>query len=279
MNPPVIILGAGRSGTKILRDTLTSSPAAVTWNCDELPFLWRTGNRSMPHDEFTVAHARPNVVRSIRRAFERLDRSGRVVIEKTCANSLRPDFVRAVMPEARFIVLLRDGRDVVASAMKRWTGSTTLRYRLKKLRYSPPRDLPYYALRQVRWMFRQWDDPVKASWGPRFAGIDDYHQTHSLTQVCAQQWRRCVEQSLDFASRHPDDTAIVRYEELVRDPRPSLERITDELEVPELNVDDVDTSAIEPHRVDAWRNELDEATVREVETVADEVLHRLGYVS
>ena len=35
----VIIIGAPRSGTNILRDTLTSLSNVGTWGCDEIPYL------------------------------------------------------------------------------------------------------------------------------------------------------------------------------------------------------------------------------------------------
>ena len=41
---PLIIIGAGRSGTNILRDSLCKVDGVVTWNCDEINPLWRHGN-------------------------------------------------------------------------------------------------------------------------------------------------------------------------------------------------------------------------------------------
>ena len=38
------------------------------------------------------------------------------MVEKTCANTLRLPFVDKVLPEARYLHIVRDGVDVVASA-------------------------------------------------------------------------------------------------------------------------------------------------------------------
>src|SRR5262245_2527282 len=102
---PVIIIGAGRSGTNMVRDLLTALPSCATWPCDEINYIWRYGNATFPTDELTAEHARPEVVRYIRRQFGHLARttSAKWIVEKTCANSLRVDFVRAVVPEAKFI--------------------------------------------------------------------------------------------------------------------------------------------------------------------------------
>ncbi|HUT60609.1 MAG TPA: sulfotransferase, partial [Phycisphaerae bacterium] len=120
---PIIIIGAGRSGTNMLRDMLTAFPGVGTWPCDEINYIWRHGNARYATDEFPPELARPRVRAYIRRAFDRLAarRGLSHVVEKTCANSLRVQFVRAVVPEARFIHIVRDGRDVAVSAVQRWT--------------------------------------------------------------------------------------------------------------------------------------------------------------
>jgi hypothetical protein len=40
-----------------------------------------------------------------------------MVVEKSPRNALRIPFLRAVFPEARFVVIVRDGRDVACSLM------------------------------------------------------------------------------------------------------------------------------------------------------------------
>ena len=37
---PIIIIGAPRSGTNILRNTLTTFFEIGTWDCDEIPYIW-----------------------------------------------------------------------------------------------------------------------------------------------------------------------------------------------------------------------------------------------
>ena len=53
----VIIIGAPRSGTNILRDVLTSFDGICTWPCDEINYIWRHGNAKYPSDELLAANA------------------------------------------------------------------------------------------------------------------------------------------------------------------------------------------------------------------------------
>ena len=68
----VIIIGAGRSGTNILRDTLTQLPGFGTWHCDEINYIWRYGNKDYKTDEFMPAMAKPKVKQYIRGQFNKL---------------------------------------------------------------------------------------------------------------------------------------------------------------------------------------------------------------
>ena len=55
----------------------------------------------------------------IRKRFDSLANRQKLdfVVEKTCANSLRVDFIEQVVPEAQFLFIYRNGLDVVASAL------------------------------------------------------------------------------------------------------------------------------------------------------------------
>lgn len=111
---PVVIIGAPRSGTNILRDVLSSHPDATTWPCDEINYMWRHGNRGHPSDELPADSASERVRTFVQRRFERVARTGGAyVVEKTCANSLRIPFIDAILPNARYAFIVRDGRDAV----------------------------------------------------------------------------------------------------------------------------------------------------------------------
>jgi hypothetical protein len=250
----VIIIGAGRSGTNALRDALTRLPGFATWPCDEINPIWRHGNLDWPNDEIPPERATPAVRRSIRRAFRRIWRQQgqpAFVVEKTCANALRVPFVDAVLPEARYIHIVRNGFDIVASARKRWRGELevpSLPYYLAKARYAPLSDLPRYAVSALRnrLAIKLGRQEHFDSWGPRFAGLEALSDA-PLDEIVARQWAACVNASdAAFAQTAESRVLELRYEDFTTDPAAGLTRITHWLDTP---VDaDVVTAAAEQVR-------------------------------
>ena len=117
---PIIIIGAPRSGTNILRDTLSTLRNIHTWNCDEIPYIWRYGNKKFKTDKLTPDMINTKIKSYIRSQFSKIVENVNTdfILEKTCANSLRVDFVNEVFPEAKFIYIVRNGIDVTSSIME-----------------------------------------------------------------------------------------------------------------------------------------------------------------
>lgn len=240
----IVIVGAPRSGTNMLRDVLTSLPGVATWPCDEINPIWKHGNTGVDHDELTAEHARPEVARYVRGRVEAIRRKhdAGVVVEKTCATSLRVEFARAVLPDARYVFITRDGIDAAASAMDRWHAPFDLRYTARKVRYVPPGDLAQLGLRFVGNAVRRGrtrtdragDHAATAGlsswWGPKPADWRELMTERPLDEVCALQWQRCVDNSLRGLAGLPEDRLVrVRYEDYVREPAAETARIMDAL--------------------------------------------------
>lgn len=236
---PVVIIGAGRSGTNMLRDVLTRLDGVATWPCDEINYIWRHGNREHPTDEFTPEMATHSVRADIRRRFNAMARTAnfrnaednqRILLEKTCANSLRVPFVDTIIPEARYLYLVRNGHDVVASAGKRWKAPLDLGYIASKARYVPISDLSYYGSRYLanRLSKLRSAEAQLSVWGPSFEDMQSIAADNSLDVVCAAQWSRCVERSdAAFSAIEPSRVYRLRYEDFVRAPVTAVAGIVD----------------------------------------------------
>lgn len=282
MKPPVIIIGAGRSGTNILRDVLCRLDDFHTWPCDELNYVWRSGNRNFPTDALRVEHATRQVKANLNGVFKRQARKlpQARIVEKTCANSLRVSFVDEVLPQAQFVQIVRDGRDVSASAMARWTASLDLPYIARKARYLPPRDLPHYAFRYLRSRWSRWRSPTDrlSWWGPRFEGMEEFTAETPLAELVARQWAACVTASSEqLATIAPDRQHTISYQALANNP----ERVLAELATflgSAANDAQIRSacSSVNNLSVGAWRTQLSASDQEIVRGIVEPRLEGLG---
>lgn len=280
---PVIIIGAGRSGTNILRDTLITLDDWHTWDCDEINLIWRHGNISLSDDIMNPSHLRPEVASYIQRAFQRQHAlSGcPIILEKTCANSLRVPFIDEVFPDARYIYIVRDGRDVALSAAKRWTASIEFPYLIKKLRYVPVEDIPAHGVSFVGNRLAQLFSGEKRQslWGPRFPGMKEWSKSRPLIEVCAKQWSVCVEESdRAFANMSSKKHIKISYEALVAKPNKTISDILDWYygEGHCLRISQDALSEIHAGSMNSWKRKLSVFTDEALEIMSD-ALEKHGY--
>ncbi|MFL0459394.1 sulfotransferase family protein [Kytococcus sedentarius] len=242
MNKLIIVVGAPRSGTNMLRDVLTSLEGVSTWPCDEINPIWKHGNLDVPHDELLPEHARPEVVSFLRRNFAHAaeEFGCDVLVEKTCATSMRVAFAAKTFPEAEFVFIHRDGFDAAASTMKRWNAPFDLAYTLRKVRYVPVADLPMQVLAFLRTRLgkiltgqagsTEADLKVATWWGPRPHDFRQLQESCTLEEVALTQWERCASLTLDqLAAVAPEKVHRVAYEDFVQEPEAELRRLLDEL--------------------------------------------------
>jgi hypothetical protein len=144
-------------------------------------------------------------------------------------------FVDAVVPNAKYINIVRNGGDVVASAMKRWGAKLDLTYILKKARFVPVEDIPYYGLRYGTHRLRKLVSNTHAlpTWGPIYKGMREDVKNRTLAEVCALQWVNCVDSScMALSSLDRGRVLSLRYEEFVRSPVSKMKEVTDFLNLP-----------------------------------------------
>ena len=242
---PVILFGAPRSGTQMYRDMICGHPDIVTWPYNEMTYMWRYGNRDYPTDEIPVEKLTMKTAEYIRNSYIKLGKKSncRIVVDKTCHNCLRPEFVSAVFPEAVYIYIVRHGMDVVPSTVKRSESPPPYREYLRIMSI-PPGDIPFYLARAV-WnhggLFRPGNRSVRV-WGPKFEGMKELAETRPIHEVSAHQWVRHMELTDRFLNSENFDAPLlrVRYEKVTSDPRGELGRVFEflKVETPESLVDE-----------------------------------------
>ena len=281
MTRHIVIIGAARSGTKILRDVMAQASGAGRVPYD-IGFVWRYGNEHVPHDVLNPATVTPRISRFVRRYVDRYAHGGHeVVIEKTVGNTLRVPFVHAVLPEATFVHLVRDGRDAAESARRQWSAPVERRYLLKKARHFPLRLLPSYGRKYAtaQLSLLRGTQPHAATWGPRYPGIDDDVAACDLLTVCARQWRTSVEYATRDLARVSAPVINVRYEQLVGEPLTTLTDLLDQLGLAASAEDRQRAAArLDGGRAGAGARSLDSSELALISAELDPTLDAFGYV-
>jgi len=279
---PIIIVGAARSGTKFLRDVLASGCGAAAVPYD-VNYVWRYGEVSAIDDVLDPAHLTEKRARFIRKTLRRLAKAAPsdILIEKTVASTLRVPFIEAVFPDARYVHLIRDGREVVESAMRQWEASPNWTALSQKVRGIPIQNFGYvgwFGLNFVKGLFS--GRKGGKVWGPRFPGIDEMASNGSLAQVCAQQWLESYTRaSTDLPNVANADSRVftIRYEDLTRNDT-ALSILLDQLELPDKEKTLADFhKKLRPNRPEAWRG-LSWSDQETIDRVLSKTLSELGYL-
>jgi hypothetical protein len=223
----------------------------------------------------------PRISRFVRRYVDRYARGGGdVVIEKTVGNTLRVPFVHAVMPDATFVHLVRDGRDAAESARRQWSAPAERSYLLDKARHFPLRLVPSYgrkyAVTQLSLLRRTRSHA--ATWGPRYPGIDEDVASSDLLMVCARQWRVSVEYATRDLARVSTPVIEVRYEQFVSAPMTTLSELLDQLGLAASAEDRRRAAArLEAGRAGAGARSLDSHELAMISAELGNTLDAVGY--
>lgn len=283
MTQPIIIIGAARSGTKYLRDILATAPNAEKVPYD-INYIWRYGSENHPDDAIPASLVTPKKAEFIRRNIHRLagvkHSENKVIFEKSVSSSLRIPFIDAVLPHAKYIHLIRDGRAVTESAIRLWQEPPNWSNLLKKFRGIPLQNIGY-----AFWFFTNFIDGTISGrgggkiWGPRYPGIDnDVTAQRDLVEICAKQWQASVAYALEGLESISEDRKItIRYDELVSG-TDKLLKVCEFCELDQLEtVLDVHRMSVDSKSDDKWRNALKSDQITRMTTVIDQMLQHLGY--
>ena len=268
---PTILLGAARSGTSILAQMLGEHPDIAYFG--ENDFIWRYGHAFRSSDVIKPDEATPEIKAYIRsKLHERFSETeGGHRLEKTPGNCFRVPFILEVFPNARFIHIIRDGRDVAFSAADVWSGGR-LRARREKENTTITRNGTVKLnardkMGRLPWIWRMFRSKLRLAhrdisdfqsflvvlerasrgidffrrhvlnnstipWGPRVPGLRAIRRSHTLLETCALQWSLSVQAVQSALMQLPAKRSIdVRYEDLIPNPSTELLRVLDFMKV------------------------------------------------
>ncbi|TAM98195.1 MAG: sulfotransferase, partial [Rhodanobacteraceae bacterium] len=165
--------------------------------------------RGYPSNRLDAGDAAPEVVAALRERFRRrvFNRNGEKVsgsvrlLEKTPKNSLRIPFLAKVFPDALFVYLYRDPRQVLASMMEAWESGGFRSYP----------QLP-------GWTGLPWSMVLTPGWRDLVG--------KPLPDIVTAQWQSATNILLDdLEALPPDRWSAVRYDRFVADPDQEIRRI------------------------------------------------------
>ncbi|MGP1273226.1 MAG: sulfotransferase [Phycisphaerales bacterium] len=277
-HPPILLIGTHRSGTTFFGDALGRHPDIAYWV--EPRHIWTRGNAYTPDDRLDASHATPAIRRRIRRALaEFVERAGkRRLAEKTPSNCLRLPFIDAVLPEARILLILRDGRSVLRSTGEIMQRGTPIRRVVQRAGETPITEWPAAFGAVASLAARKITRRPMRYWGPKPPGWRNWIGLDQ-DELMARQWVGSIACALDDAERlGPDRVLSFRYEDLMAEPESTMRRI-----VAFTGLSDADelvrfvTAEADPTRVNKWRAELTPDTLERVRPIMEPTLERLGY--
>ena len=223
-------------------------------------------------------------------------------MDKSPRNSLKTGFIKKIFPEARFIHIIRDGRDVTLSIQKEWLRRRNIvhgggendgfKYRkaikvvndwLDRQKFIQHKFRAFWfethghLLNRSRHLNRlRWNGDV--GWGPRFRGWRHVYKHSSILQFNAHQWVRCVENICASWPDIPADKKMeIRYEDLVTHGEEIIEQILDFLKAP---CDEGFFSRIpelKKGNYNKWGIEFSAEQISEIQPILSQMLINLGY--
>jgi hypothetical protein len=214
---PVFIVSPPRSGSSLLFETLAQGGNVCTIGGESHGIIegktafgmLGAAARGYDSNRLDALDATPEIVAALRERFRRraFDRNGEQVsgrirlLEKTPKNALRVPFLAKVFPDALFIYLYREPKQVLASMMEAWESGGFRTYP----------QLP-------GWTGLPWSLTLTPGWRELIG--------KPLPEIVATQWRSITDALLDdLAALPPARWIAARYDRFTASPDAEVRRI------------------------------------------------------
>ncbi|MEM9996341.1 MAG: sulfotransferase [Bacteroidota bacterium] len=218
---PIFIIGTGRSGTTLLGTVLSMHRAVAFLN--EPKAIWHrihpeedvigsyaTGPARLYLDAGEATAARVDTAHQLFGAYLTAVR-GRKLLDKYPELVFRVDFVRALFPEAQFVLLVRNGWDACRS-IEDWSARLGVESGHEVHDWWGRDDRKWHHLLD----YAERHVPSLTAVVPVLRGVRDHSQRAAL------EWALAMQAGLEAQHRLPDRVHLVRYEDLTTHPQATL---------------------------------------------------------
>jgi len=257
LHRPIFIIGAPRSGTTFLGNSLGRLPG-ISYHFE--PRLTKAAARCVYEGSWTARRGGTVFRLSYGALLLAALDGGYRFAEKNPENSFIVPFLAEEFPDAQFVHIVRDGRDAAVShAEQPWLAAASA---------TSGRRGPSGQLHgpNARW----WVEPERRE---KFPVVPDIVRS-------AWCWRRFTEAALDgVAGLRPGRAAEIRYEAMVADPGATADMLADFLELPPADWAGLHASLnrAKADSVGRWHAALGERELADVLAEIGPLLTRLGY--
>lgn len=281
LNCPIILIGAARSGTTLLGDILSQHQDIAYWI--EPKYIWKIGSPDIINDIRIEEEATPSRIKYIHRKFlsYQLSNSKRRFLEKTPSNCFRIPFINKVFPDAIYINIVRDGRDVALSAYEKWNGSHDKSAYSRRMNFQevPFGDMPFYVFDFAKQFIGQrlWPTKLK-KWGPMTHDIKNM-VANSVEEACALQWRQSSETSLKELKKIPQERVVtLKYEDFIKNPEYQLSKLMKFCDLKESSaVHEYAKNIIKSNNSQKWLLAENKEFIDKVNSILEPLLEELQY--
>ncbi|WP_053221456.1 sulfotransferase family protein [Limnoraphis robusta] len=260
LQAPLFIVGAPRSGTTFLGDCIG---VLSEYSYHFEPVATVAASRYVYHEQWSFEQAYL-FYRLVYKWLMRIHLNGDLrFAEKSPDNCFLIPFLYECFPDAKFIHIIRDGRDVsLSNVRKPWLSSAS--------NGSGLREPSGYLLGSHP---RYWVEPERAL---EFQQTTDIHR-------CIWCWRRHVEAAFNHRSSLPSSQYLeVYYESLVTEPMLYTSKILDFLEIDKPDeskaIFQSALSKASQSSVGVWKQKLSSEQQNIINTEAGTLLKNLGYL-
>ena len=276
---PIFIVGAPRSGTTWLGEAMKRHPELHMLH--EISNIWMWNNANKSDDVLTEDDLDRRIKKYIRKKFVNYQQeSGKNrICDKTPRNCLRIAAIKAIFPDAKIIMLLRDGRSVINSTKQELNRPQEVPWQEIIARLGSVSIWEWYVfLPRLKSRLKRMLGVPLDYWGARPPGWQDWVGKFPPHIILAKQWVATMETAIAQGRQLDSENYLeISYEEIISEPLVGLQKIADFTELELEPLIDYAVGTADPSRINKWQDNIDRDILNDLEAIMKPTMSKLGY--